>query len=71
MMTNVGVIDRALRLIVGLGLLGWSWGYYGPPLPAWAAWSITILGVYPAVTGLLRWCPALAFAGVSTCAEEG
>lgn len=71
MMTNVGVIDRTLRLIVGLGLLRWSWDYYGTiGSPAWMPWMAVILGVYPAITGLLRWCPALAFAGASTCADD-
>jgi hypothetical protein len=70
MMTNVGVIDRALRLLVGFGLLGWAWDYYGTPLPDAAEWAVTVIGAYPAITGLLRYDPAFAVAGISTCAEE-
>ncbi len=33
MITNVGVIDRTVRLAVAFGLLGWDGGYFGPPLP--------------------------------------
>lgn len=70
MTTNVGVIDRVLRLIVGFGLLGWAYHYYGPALPHWAHTALTVLGGYPAATGLLRWDPVFAIAGISTCAEE-
>ena len=70
MMTNVGSIDQALRLIVGFGLLGWAWHYYGPPLYGWVYWVVAILGAYPAITGLLRYCPIFAYAGISTCADD-
>ena len=71
MMTNVGVIDRALRLIVGFGLLGWSWGWFGPRLADGAETTLALLGAYPALTGLLRWDPVFAAAGISTCADDG
>jgi len=56
---NVGGIDRALRIVVGLvliglaasGVVGW-WGY---------------VGVVPLVTGLVRFCPMYALLGRSTC----
>ena len=70
MMTNVGVIDAALRLVLGLALLGWVGGYYGAPPLGLASWAVTVLGVYPAATGLLRFCPVLAVTGISTCAED-
>jgi hypothetical protein len=71
MITNVGVIDRALRLAVAFGLLGWVYGYFGPPLLPWLLdWGVWMLGVYPLTTGLLRWCPIFALAEISTCAEE-
>jgi Protein of unknown function (DUF2892) len=70
MITNVGVIDQALRLIAGFGLLGWASHYYGPPLPGWAGWLVAIVGAYPAITGLLRYCPVFAYARMSTCADD-
>jgi hypothetical protein len=70
MMTNVGVIDRTARLIVGLGLLGWAFDFYGA-IPGWAEWPVTIIGAYPALTGALRCDPFYAYKGISTCAEDG
>jgi len=70
MMTNVGILDRGLRVIVGLALLGWTMGYYGPALPEWGDTLVTVIGGYPFVTGLLRYCPLYSLAGLSTCAEE-
>ncbi len=70
MMTNVGVIDRALRLAIGLALLAWSDGYYGPPLHWPTSWVIGALGAYPAATGFLRFCPVFWGLDMSTCAEE-
>jgi hypothetical protein len=71
MMTNVGVLDRALRVVLGLALLGWSVGHYGPPLPWLLSWVIAIAGAYPLITGLLRFCPVFRAMNMSTCAEEG
>jgi hypothetical protein len=57
--TNVGHIDRTLRIAVGsiLVILA-ATGQVG----AWG-W----LGVVPITTGLLRWCPAYLPFGLSTC----
>lgn len=59
MKLNVGGIDRALRILVGIvlialaanGTVGW-WGW---------------LGVIPLLTGLLRFCPLYPLLGISTC----
>ena len=57
--TNVGTIDRTLRIAVGslLVILAVT-GQIG----AWC-W----LGLVPMATGLLRWCPAYLPFGLSTC----
>ncbi|WP_184195127.1 YgaP family membrane protein [Chitinimonas taiwanensis] len=59
MKTNVGNIDRALRIGGGLALIGLAltgaigvWGY---------------LGVVPLATGLFRFCPAYTLFGFSSC----
>lgn len=57
MKVNVGGIDRALRLIVGLGLIGW--GFYTRNW--WGA-----IGIIPLMTGLTRRCPAYAPFGIRT-----
>ncbi len=58
-MKNVGNIDRALRIIVGLGVI--SLVFWGPHTP-WG-W----LGLIPLATALIGWCPAYALLGIRTC----
>ncbi|MBI3480565.1 MAG: DUF2892 domain-containing protein [Nitrosomonadales bacterium] len=62
MKTNEHAIDRALRVIAGLVLIGLTatgtigvWGW---------------IGVLPLVTGLIGFCPAYAALGMSTCATK-
>ena len=58
-MTNVGTIDRILRVVVGLALI--SLAFVGPQTP-WG-W----IGVIPLVTALVGFCPAYRLIGVRTC----
>ena len=60
MKSNVGGIDRILRIVVGLVLIGLTltgtigvWGW---------------LGVVPLATGAIGWCPPYALFGWNTCA---
>jgi hypothetical protein len=57
--TNVGGIDRALRIVVGLALIALV--FVGPQTP-WG-W----LGIIPLATGFLRTCPAYSLLGINTC----
>jgi hypothetical protein len=60
--TNVGGIDRILRIIVGLALIT---GFF---LNADASWRwLYLLGVVPLATGLLSTCPIYSLLGISTC----
>ncbi|MDP2303124.1 MAG: DUF2892 domain-containing protein [Ignavibacteria bacterium] len=58
MKKNVGTIDKAVRIIVGLGLIGYAlysgvwWGY---------------LGIIPLLTAFMGTCPAYIPFGISTC----
>lgn len=59
MKVNVGSIDRSLRVVVGLVLIGLTlmnvigvWGW---------------IGILPLATGVFRFCPAYAILGMSTC----
>ena len=55
---NVGQIDRTLRIVLGLVLLGLAFtGHYTP-------W--TWLGLLPLVTGLIGWCPPYSLLGINT-----
>ncbi len=59
MKSNVGGIDRVLRIVLGLllivlaatGVVG-AWGY---------------LGLLPLATGLLGWCGLYGLLGINTC----
>lgn len=59
--TNVGGIDRLLRIILGLVLIALV--FVGPQTPL--GW----IGVVPLLTGLLRTCPLYSLLGVNTCAR--
>jgi len=57
--TNVGNVDRTLRIVAGIALIALAatgtigaWGY---------------IGVVPLLTGLLRSCPAYSIFGIDTC----
>ena len=62
MKTNVGGIDRILRYVAGLALLGaglWFKSWWG------------LVGLLPIFTATLRFCPAYLPFGLSTCAAPG
>lgn len=59
MKTNEGGIDRIVRIVAGLVLLGlMATGAIG-----WWGW----LGIVPLATGLIGWCPAYTLLGLNTC----
>ncbi len=59
MKINVGTMDRALRIIVGLILIGLT---LSGTIGVWG-W----IGVVPLLTGIFRFCPAYTLVGVSSC----
>lgn len=59
MNANVGNIDRAIRIVVGLGLIGAT---LAGAIGAWG-W----LGIIALATGLFRFCPAYLPFGIRTC----
>ncbi len=58
MKANVGGIDKILRILVGLALIGLT---FAGMLPVWG-----YIGVIPLATGLIGWCPAYPLLGFST-----
>jgi hypothetical protein len=58
MTMNIGMIDRALRAVAGLALIGWALN--GGPAWAW-------IGVVPLATAAIGFCPAYTLLGFSTC----
>lgn len=63
MNTNIGGLDRALRVIVGVALIAFALVSTMPF--AWVGW----IGVVPLATAMLGWCPAYSMIGVSTCSR--
>ena len=59
MKSNVGGIDRALRISLGAGLIALALTH---TIGVWG-----FVGVLPLVTGLVRWCPPYALFGWNTC----
>jgi len=60
MKTNVGSVDRALRALVGLVLIGLAMtGIVG-----WWGW----LGAVPLLTSMIGSCPLYSIVGINTCA---
>ena len=62
MKSNVGSIDRGIRVVAGLSLIALATtgtvGFWG--------W----LGVVPLATGLIGWCPPYAMLGINTCSMK-
>lgn len=59
MQSNVGGIDRILRILVGLALIGAT---LSDQIGVWG-W----IGVVPLLTGILGVCPAYRLFGLNTC----
>ena len=60
MNVNVGTVDRALRIVVGLALLSLVFVLEGDAR-LWA-----LVGLQPLATGLLGWCPLYIPFGIDT-----
>lgn len=60
--TNVGAIDRGLRIALGVVLIALV--FIGPKTP-WG-W----IGLVPLATGLLRTCPLYSLVGLNTCPRQ-
>lgn len=63
MKSNVGGLDKILRIVAGLVLIGLGIAGIGAP------W--TFVGVIPLATGLVGWCPLYLPFGISTCKKQG
>ena len=59
MKQNVGNIDRAIRAIVGIGLI--SLVFIGPQ----TVWGW--IGIIPLAPAIIGWCPPYSLLGINTC----
>ena len=55
---NEGSVDRVVRVVLGVALLGVGFGGLG--------WPWVLVGLLPLATGLLGSCPAYRVLGLST-----
>jgi len=58
MTKNIGMIDRALRAVIGVALIAWA--LTGGPVWAW-------IGVVPLLTAAVSICPLYTVLGLRTC----
>lgn len=64
MTCNVGVAERAVRVVVGLLLIAYAIPiWFAPTGWSWIGW----IGIVPLVTGLVGMCPLYSLLGISTC----
>ena len=66
MKKNEGRVDRWIRIVVGVALLGVGFAQAGG---AWAV-ILPIVGLVALGTGFFGWCPAYSVLGISTCPRE-
>lgn len=68
MQRNVGNIDRGIRGLVGLALLG---VFFGMPLEnVYLHWGSLVVGVVMLGTAAIGWCPPYALFGLNTCSKD-
>lgn len=64
MQVNVGMIDRIVRIVVGIALIAFALGFIAPGVAYhWIGW----IGVIPLATGAVGSCPLYSVLGVSSC----
>ena len=59
MKANENTVDRVLRIVLGIALLGLT---LSGTIGLWG-W----LGIVPLATGAIGWCPLYAVLGISSC----
>jgi len=64
MKINVGMVDKVIRIVLGLGLLSLT-----VLLDGNARW-LGLIGIVPLVTGLAGYCPLYTILGLNTCSAK-
>jgi hypothetical protein len=62
MSSNVGGLDRIIRIVLGLVLIGLA----ATGTVGWWGW----LGIVPLATGAIGWCPPYSLLGINTCSVK-
>lgn len=73
MTSNVGTVDRVLRITVGIAAIAFAlFATQIPALKPYAAYAVFgWIGLVPLLTALIGWCPAYSLIGVRTCGRQG
>ena len=66
---NISIIDRTVRIIVGLAMIGVWFFYPFSSLTLWIA-LLPLIGVYPLLSGILGWCPVHAMFNTKSCGVD-
>jgi hypothetical protein len=62
MKANIGTIDRVVRILAGLVLIGLA---FSGTIGVWGYVGVVLL-----LTGIVRVCPAYSILGVNTCSAS-
>ena len=66
-MTNVGQVDRILRLVAGVVLLALPFVLAGETALGGFGWLSMVAGAVMLLTGAMRFCPIYRIFGLRTC----
>ncbi|MGD0641401.1 MAG: DUF2892 domain-containing protein [Roseiarcus sp.] len=67
MKTTVGMIDRVVRVILGVALIAFALGFIAPGTPYhWIGW----IGIVPLATAAVGSCPLYSILGMSSCPTQ-
>jgi hypothetical protein len=67
MNANVGLIDRIVRIVIGVALIAYAIPIGFPSTGwNWVGW----IGVIPLLTAVFSICPAYSLLGLSTCSTK-
>lgn len=67
MTTNVGMVDRIVRIVVGIALIAFALNYLYPNTGYnWIGWA----GVIPLLTAAFGVCPLYSVVGMTTCPRK-
>jgi hypothetical protein len=70
MSANVGKLDRAFRLVLGVVLLGLGLGFFkSAVLEHGFAIGVDIVGAVLIATAVFSFCPAYRLLGITTCSK--
>jgi hypothetical protein len=58
MKANVGNIDKVLRVVAGVAVIGWG---------VYAQNWLGAIGIIPLATAAMGWCPLYSMLGIKTC----